>query len=216
MVKPWAHHEAGLNKEYLITDGHEIRRVIDKSIYRRDLIAGSSPPATRKGVTLGSWSTQRYLLGVDEVPGKEWFGNTYTLSTPFYAQNFYILVVFANSRPGGLRQLLGYRHGDIVHVDQTRNKVTLQNTDIVPEGALPKGPILMELVCKNGKLRTVVNNVLKSTVPCSRVHFEGVGYDGTGSSHWDDYLFEILWFQGKISWLKRKRYMRASKRRWGL
>lgn len=115
---------------------------------------------------------------------------------------FYLTFAGMNTRTNGHRDLWGRTTTDIVRLNQDNNRNQLSMTIngvtkvITERQAVPKGPVLIEIWRDSeDNLKVIVNGVdisipdLKFTGTLS---LNGFGFDGNGSSGWDDYAFEYI------------------------
>lgn len=166
---------------------------------------GASVPGYRQGVSYdnntkgGTWSTTYGLLGIDKYPdGTQHFGNVYHHNEFKAAGDFYVGVVFANTRTSGERELLGTDSINYFRIDQQRDAATIcirgHAFKVVPNGGIAKGVQYIEILRdEQFNIAVNVNGALVGQVTQPGAwNLKGTGFDGVGTSQWDDDLFEII------------------------
>lgn len=204
----WCWAWAGIDGENVVTQpgrfGPVISRVTDLSGCGNDLYSGTyHQPGYRVGVTLeDGWSTDLPLIALHRYPtDQDHYGNVYFQDQTIDAWQFYYSVAFTNSRGSGLRTLLGSSLEDYVWLDQRANLLEVRIAGkqfLTLPGSLPIGPVLLELARDSSgviSVRTNGQEVFRSAPNFGLCRLSGVGLGPSNSSHFDDYLMEVVLFR---------------------
>ena len=182
-------------------------------------------PSSTKG---GAYQTSLPVVGLDSyADGSNVYGNVmYQNRTLNAAGGFYLAAVCMNTRNGGTRQLFGSTNGDVVHLDQGLDAVFMtvggQWRRLCPDGDLPKGIMVLEIWRDSKGVMTCFangNKVTQGTVKTTKTsQISGFGFDGSGSSQWDDYSMEFVMCDALPPKSERdmiREYLRAKWNVWG-
>jgi hypothetical protein len=169
---------------------------------------GANKPAYQIGLNLnastkgGSYQTSLPIVGLDKYAGgSQVYGNILYQAKHLNAQGgFYLAAVCTNTRTGGERELFGTDNQNYVRLDQQRNNVTLKvggvQQKVGKDGSLPKGILLLEIWRDDAGKVTCYGNGVDISVPRIKIPqtfaLSGMGFDGGGSSQWDDYWMEFV------------------------
>ena len=159
---------------------------------------GLDLPASAKG---GPYSTSLPLIGLDKYAsnGAQHYGNVLKQASFADPDEWYIAAVFGNTRPSGKRELLGNDLQNFFRIDQADDSAALAIASslqgVVAAGGIPSGFVLLELWRDSGNaIHCFANGVdvsAASNPMPGTFDLKGLGYDGKGSSQWDDYFAEL-------------------------
>jgi hypothetical protein len=209
----WAWGWAGKQGEQLTLEdgpkGKVIRRMADLSGRGNHFLSeGGSKPGYEPGLDLGpdtkggAYKTRLPVVGLDRYRnGAQVYGNVFHWERPLEAKaGFYLAAACLNTRDGGVRELFGADARNFVRLDQERDQVEIciagERRTLCAKEACPKGLLILEvwrtddgvLGCRaNGKEISTPGVKLPGTLALS-----GLGFDGEGSSQWDDYWMEFV------------------------
>ncbi len=180
--------------------------------------SGLSIEADEKG---GAYATDLKLIGLDRyADGSQVYGNVYYQERRLNAAGpMYLAAVCMNTRIGGQRELFGTDAVHSLRIDQERDNVQLcingTTRRVSRDGACPRGILLLEvwrdstsrIVCMGNGADISAGVTMGQTFAVS-----GLGFDGSGSSQWDDYLMEVVMCDGLPTASERealREYLRA-------
>lgn len=141
------------------------------------------------------------------------------------ADAFYLAFAGMNTRSAGHRWLWGTQSSNGVRLDQTDDRVDIiingNGQNLTAKGALPRGPILLEIWRDgSGRLTTFINGTdasLADTTDNSAFALSGVGGGlQSGDSAWDDYAFEYIACDGLPTSTDRQQVREYLRSKWGL
>ncbi len=210
----WAWGWAGENSENVTiiqgTNGPLIRWMTDRSGRGNHFTNLGQPrrPAYQLGLTLdetvkgGAYHTDLPLIGLDQyADGSQVFGNVFYQESGLDAgADFYLAAVCMNTRTDGIRELFGTDSQNYVRLNQATDTLTIviegQGYPLSLPGSCPHGILLLEIWRDaNGSL-TCLGNGDDITTPGLQATgvfaVSGLGHDGDGNSHWDDYSMEYV------------------------
>ncbi|HUX17481.1 MAG TPA: hypothetical protein VMW52_13475, partial [Phycisphaerae bacterium] len=231
----WAWGWAGARSENLILKdgprGKVIDRMGDLSGRGHDFVgvagqkpawqAGLNVPAGAKG---GPYRTDLPVIGLDRYQGgSQVYGNVFRFDEAMNAAaGFYVAAVFTNTRAGGVRELLGLDARNCLRIDQQRNRVEVviagQRATLGAKDSLPAGEVVLEL-WREASMEVVCaangHEIGRAKLP-GAFTLAGLGYDGTGSSQWDDHWMEFVLCDKLPAATERAAILACLAARWGV
>jgi hypothetical protein len=163
---------------------------------------GGKMAGYRKGVTIDGWETDLPLLGIHRwADGTDHFGSVYYNHKPMVATGpFYLVAVMTETREGGVRDIFGTDEGNYAALDQSNGDVYLAigggNRVRIGRG-VDTGAIVFAIGRDaDGRIIVHSNGSEKGTGANlgGTLALNGFGYDQTGTSYFDDYLMELVYF----------------------
>lgn len=188
---------------------------------------GGNQPAYQLGLQLdastkgGPYATGLPIIGVDTYQtGGLVYGNVFHQSSGMAAAaDFYLASVLMNTRESGNRELFGTDANNFVRIDQERNDVsiTIAGTSLqLVDASCPEGIMVLEIWRDSANNLSCQANGVDVTfgTPTLAGVFDvvGMGYDGSGTSQWDDYWMEFVFCDALPQESKRaalREYLRA-------
>lgn len=162
---------------------------------------GEGYPGHQMGLSEDGYSTSLPIIALDHFSSgvnhyKQWMQQNGTMS----ANDFYLAFAGMNTRSRGERELWGTSASNNVWLHQEKDRVYIVINGveyrIADTGALPKGPILLEIWRDTSDtLHTWVNGQdvsIAGVTSTATFSMNGIGWDQGGSSYWDDYAFEFI------------------------
>lgn len=218
--------DSGAQRIQLLLDAsghrHHFRNHVIPESWRPGYQVGYAIEASADG---GPWRTQHRVIGLDHyADGNAIDGNVFYQRGALNTDGaFYLAAAFANRRLEGAAALWGTSRLDNVILDQGTGQLflTLGGTiyTITDEGAVPHGPVIVEVwrvnssgeivVRVNGATRTAANTSVQGMTSIS-----GWGYDGI--SPWRDPIFEIVMVDRAIALGEQRKVRQWLAEKWDI
>jgi len=186
----------------------------------------SNPPPYQVGYSWNDvYSTPLPVISLDRwADGKQSYGSVMRLPSHINASGpFYLAFAGMNTRTGGAREVWGAGENHFVRLDQERDRVELEidgeHALITGKQAVEKGPLLLEVWRDETDRVFVVANGVDVSQPVSlsgTFKMNGTGYDGKGSSQWDDVSFEYIACKGEMTESSRSQVRAYLNDKWHL
>jgi hypothetical protein len=132
----------------------------------------------------------------------QWFDSASSMSA---SGPFYLVYAGVNTRVNGSRDMWGISENNLVRMRQEYDDLDIvidggSRIRLTEPGAIPKGPIIVEIWRDSvDSMHVWVNGEDKTS---GTIHLagsfvtKGFGWKRSGTSHWDDYAFEIVTCNG--------------------
>jgi len=188
-------------------------------------LTGTDEPGYQVGYSYQSYSTALPAIALNKYDGGKQLYVQFLLQDEALdaSGGFYLAFAGMNTRDSGQREMWGTTTTDNVRLDQERDRVNATiggvGLQLTADAAVPKGPLLLEVFrTDQGELHVSANGVDVGLAITNDEVFQlsGTGFDGTGSSGWDDVAFEYVMCKGLPTQEQRDHVRSELNQRWGI